>query len=145
MDSETRDRFMHKTQENVNRLIALISDITAITKLDNGEKLINVTDVNFHDLVFTLSNDFEESNLFEGKMTLSFDVPLNCEVFANEALLTGIISNLTRNAMLLFPKARYARWNISTKTTISTVSDSTTTASACRPSIFLIFSTASIA
>ncbi len=100
MDSETRDRFMHKTQENVNRLIALISDITAITKLDNGEKLINVTDVNFHDLVFTLSNDFEESNLFEGKMTLSFDVPLNCEVFANEALLTGIISNLTRNAML---------------------------------------------
>lgn len=100
MDAETRDRFLHKTQDNVNRLIALISDITAITKLDNGEKLINVTDVNFHDLVFTLSNDMEESNLFEGKMSFTFDVPLNCVVFANESLLTGVISNLTRNSVL---------------------------------------------
>jgi len=100
MDAETRDRFLHKTQDNVNRLIALISDITTITKLDNGEKLMNVTDVNFHDLVFTFSNDMEESNSLEGKMSFSFDVPLNCVVSANESLLTGVLSNLTRNSML---------------------------------------------
>ena len=100
MDPELRKKFISKARDNVDRLIALISDVTAITKLESGDKLVNLVDVNFHDLVFTLASDLEQTNFFEGKLTFRFELPLNCVVLANEALLTGVLMNLCRNSLL---------------------------------------------
>lgn len=98
MDIETRDKFLYKTQENVYRLSALIADITAITRLDNGEKLVNVTDVDFHDLVFSFENMLQETGLLQS-MTFTYDVPLQCMVLANEPLMHSVLLNLVKNAV----------------------------------------------
>lgn len=100
MDPALRKKFIAKACDNVDRLIALITDITTITKLESGDKLVNLVDVNFHDLVFTLASDLEQTNFFEGKIAFHFELPLNCIVLANEALLTGVLMNLCRNSLL---------------------------------------------
>ncbi|MCC8114936.1 MAG: hypothetical protein LIP03_13290 [Bacteroidales bacterium] len=98
MEPATRQRFLLKTQQNVHRLSSLIADITAITKLESGGKLVNVTDVNFHDLVFTFEKYLSETHLMEKGMTFSYDIPLNCVVVGNESLLTSVLLNFTKNS-----------------------------------------------
>lgn len=99
MDDATRERFLHKTQESVHRLTALINDITLVTKLDSGGKLVNVSEIDFHDLVYRFDNYLNESKVLQGKMKFTYDIPLNCKVFANESLLTAALLNLTKNAV----------------------------------------------
>lgn len=99
MDAETRERFMLKTQQNVHRLSALIADVTAITKLESGGKLVNVSEVDLHDLVFTFDNYLTENGLLQGKMKFIYDVPLNCFVLGNISLLTAVLTNFTKNSL----------------------------------------------
>lgn len=99
MDVETRDKFLFKTQQNVHRLTALIADVTAITKLESGGKLVNVSDVDLHDLVFTFDNFLTENDLLQGKMKFVYNVPLNCRVLANSSLLQSVLVNFTKNSL----------------------------------------------
>lgn len=99
MDAATRDRFIQKAQDNIHRLTSLINDITAITKLESGGKLINITEINFHDLTFSFENFLKEGNVLQGKMTFTYDLPLNCLVFGNESLLQTILLNLVKNSV----------------------------------------------
>ena len=97
MNEESRKRFIAKALEHVNRLVNLIADVSAITRLEEGGDLINTEPVNFHDLVYTLANDFEASGSL-GSMTFDFDIPLGTEIMGNYNLLTGAIINLAKNA-----------------------------------------------
>lgn len=99
MDPETRDKFLLKTQQNVHRLSSLIADVTAITKLESGGKLVNVTEVDLHDLVFTFDNYLTENGLLQGKMKFFYNVPLNCRILGNASLLTAVLTNFTKNAL----------------------------------------------
>ncbi len=53
MDAATRDRFIARSRENVDRLCSLLSDVSAMTRLEEGAGNVPVTGVDFHDLVFT--------------------------------------------------------------------------------------------
>lgn len=99
MDVETRDKFLFKTQENVHRLSAIIADITAITKLESGGKLVNVEELDLHDLLFTFDNFITENDLLKGKMKFHFDVPLNCRVMANNSMLQSVLTNFVKNSL----------------------------------------------
>lgn len=98
MDEATKQRFLQKTHQNVHRLSALISDVTAITRLESGDKLVNCTEVDFHELVFSFAHYISEVDLLEGKMQFSYDVPMECKVLGNESLLHAMLLNLTKNA-----------------------------------------------
>ncbi len=98
MNEESRKRFIAKALEHVNRLVNLIADVSAITRLEEGGDLINTEPINFHDLVYTLANDFEASGSL-GSMSFDFDIPLGIEVMGNYNLLTGAIINLAKNAV----------------------------------------------
>lgn len=98
MNIDTRDKFLFKTQDSVHRLSALINDITQLTKLDNKGKLVNLMEVNFHDLAFSFDNFLHESHVLPKSMTFTFDLPLGCFVKANEQLLHSVLLNLTKNA-----------------------------------------------
>lgn len=98
MDAETHDRFLLKTQESVHRLSQLILDVSTITRLDSGGKLVNLSEVNFHDLVFTFANYAKENEVLKKSMKFCFNVPLDCIVLGNESLLTSVLTNLTKNA-----------------------------------------------
>lgn len=97
MDEATRTHFLKRTHENVERLCNLLSDVGAITLLEDGAKNIPVSDVDFHDLVFAIENDLRISGL-AGNMKFNYDIPLDCVVRGNSNLLTGLVSNLIKNA-----------------------------------------------
>ncbi len=97
MDKSSEMHFLTKAQEHVNRLVNLISDVSAITRLEEGGELINTEELNYHDLVYTLASDLEESKVL-GAMTFDFDVPMDCVVNGNYNLLMGMLLNLAKNA-----------------------------------------------
>lgn len=99
MDAETRTRFLQKTHKNVHRLSALIADVTAITRLECGDKLVNTTDVDMHELVFSFAHFLHEGNVLQGKFIFEYDVPMDCVVLANESLLHSMLLNLVKNAV----------------------------------------------
>lgn len=98
MDPETRKRFLIKAQQSVHRLTALIADITAITKLESGGKLVNVEETNLHDLVFKLDNYVTENKLL-GRMQFNYDIPMNCMVLGNDTLLSSVFLNFIKNSV----------------------------------------------
>lgn len=97
IDDATRTRFLTRTQENVERLCNLLSDVSTMTRLEDGTGNIPVAEIDFHDLVFTIESDARMSGI-TGNMKLYFDLPLDCKVKGNTSLLTGLVSNLIRNA-----------------------------------------------
>lgn len=97
MDADTRYHFIAKAQQHANRLVSLIADVSAITRLEDGGELISTEELDFHDVAFTISNDLEESGIL-GDMVFNFDVPLDCKIMGNYNLLNGMIMNLCRNS-----------------------------------------------
>lgn len=97
MDADTRMHFIRKAREHALRLVSLISDVSAITRLEEGGEVINTEELNFHDLVYTMADDIEESNVL-GDMKFTFDIPLDCTIQGNTNLLNGMLMNLARNA-----------------------------------------------
>lgn len=98
MDPDSRAHFLDKTSEHVERLVQLLNDLSAITRLEFGAQMINLEPINFHEIVFQAVSDFETSGML-GSMTFNYDIPTFCRVIGNEALLTGVINNLTKNAV----------------------------------------------
>ena len=97
MDADTRNHFIRKALEHANRLVSLISDVSAITRLEDGAEMISTEELDFHDIAFNLANDIEESGVL-GNMEFRYDVPLDCKVKGNYNLLNGMLMNLARNA-----------------------------------------------
>ncbi|MCI9606996.1 MAG: HAMP domain-containing histidine kinase [Muribaculaceae bacterium] len=97
MDEATKARFLSRTQENVERLCNLLSDVSEITRLEDGAGNIPVAEVDFHDLVYTIESDLRVSGL-AGNMAFKYDIPLDCVVKGNAGLLSGLVSNLIKNA-----------------------------------------------
>ncbi|MDE6652209.1 MAG: hypothetical protein K2K08_07375 [Paramuribaculum sp.] len=97
MDEATKNHFLNRAYENVERLCNLLTDVGAITLLEDGAKNIPVSEVNFHDLVFTIEHDLRITGI-AGNMKFNYDIPLNCYVKGNTNLLSGLISNLIKNA-----------------------------------------------
>lgn len=98
MDDATRTYFLQRAQDNVGRLCNLLNDVSAMTRLEDGSGNIPMTEVNFHDLVFTVDNDMTAAGELKN-MTFSFDLPLDCIVRGNSTLLVGAVSNLIKNAV----------------------------------------------
>ncbi|MDE6287934.1 MAG: HAMP domain-containing histidine kinase [Muribaculaceae bacterium] len=98
MDSESRQHFLRKVSEHVDRLTQLLNDLSSITRLEYGSQMITTEPVNFHEIVFQCVCDFETSGLLHD-MTFNYDVPTYCKVIGNETLLTAMITNLTKNAV----------------------------------------------
>lgn len=99
MDDATRQRFLLKTHENVHRLSSLIADVTVITRLESGDKLVNMTEVDFHELAFSFSHFLDEGNVLQGKMGFYYEMPVDCRVQANESLLHSMLLNFVKNSV----------------------------------------------
>lgn len=99
MPEEKRKKFMVDLHNNVERLTNLITDITAITKLEAGGKYTNVTCINLHDFAFNFAEYVEASGMLQDKMTFTYDIPLNCKVVGNESLLQTVLTNFVKNSV----------------------------------------------
>lgn len=94
---ELRDKFLQSARQNVERLVNLLSDVSSMTRLEEGSGSIPLREVDFHDLVYSIDNDLAVTGL-AGTMKFTFDIPIDCAVKANANLLNGMVSNLIRNA-----------------------------------------------
>lgn len=99
MDDKTRTYFLSRAKDNVDRLCNLLSDVSTMTRLEDGSGNIPVTAIDMHDIVYTIENDFITSGQNNG-MTFEFDIPLDCEVLGNANLLVSVITNLIRNSVV---------------------------------------------
>lgn len=97
MDESSQRHFLLKAQEHVNRLVNLITDVSAITRLEEGGELISTEELDFHDIAFTIANDLKESGAL-GAMEFNYSVPLDCKIRGNYNLLSGMLLNLAKNA-----------------------------------------------
>ncbi|MCM1484320.1 MAG: HAMP domain-containing histidine kinase [Muribaculaceae bacterium] len=98
MDDALRNQFLLRAQSNVNRLCSLLSDVSIMTRLEEGAGNIPTAEVDFHDLVYGVENDVTASGVL-GDMTFHYDVPMDCSVKGNANLLTGMLTNLIRNSV----------------------------------------------
>lgn len=98
MDAEQRNYFLGKAQANVERLVSMMNDLSTMTRLEESHDRIPLTAIDFHDLVFSLAEDLENSGII-GDMTFVQNIPTDCQVYGNGELLIGMLSNLARNAV----------------------------------------------
>lgn len=97
MPESLRNNFINKAREHVDRLTQLLKDVSSITRLEEGSAQVEITDFDFHDLVYNIANDLEVSDLL-GQMTFEWDIPFDTWVRGNYTLLNNAIMNLVRNS-----------------------------------------------
>lgn len=98
MGEEQRRKFLVKVGDHVDRLTQLLDDLSSITRLEDGSQMISVEPLDFHEVVFNTVNDLEDSGILNG-MEFNYDIPTYCRIIGNEALLSAMINNLTKNAV----------------------------------------------
>ena len=98
MDPESRRHFILKAQEHANRLVQLVADVTAISRLQEGRAAINLEDIDYHDVVYTVGADAVDSGTI-GSLQFENGVEPGTHVMGNYNLLTGMLMNLVRNAV----------------------------------------------
>ncbi len=99
MDPQTQHYFLQRALDNVERLCSLLNDVSTMTRLESGAGKINFTEINIHDLVYTVHNDLLQAGAL-GDLKFEINIPLECTVYANANLLTSAINNLIKNAVL---------------------------------------------
>lgn len=100
MPEDIKQKFLKKIQLNVNRLTELIANVAVITKYEHGENVVSLSEINFHDLVYTFADELKIADKGKNVLPFTFDVPLKCNVLGNEALFRSLLSNLLRNSRL---------------------------------------------
>ncbi|MDE6317968.1 MAG: HAMP domain-containing histidine kinase, partial [Muribaculaceae bacterium] len=92
MDDASRTHFLRKASEHVDRLVNLIADVSAITRLEEGGDMISTEELDYHDVAYTIASDLDESGAM-GNMVFKWNVPLDCKIMGNYNLLSGMLLN----------------------------------------------------
>lgn len=101
MDEATKNKFLNRVIENVDRLNSLISDISVIAQLEEMSSCIDISDVDFYDVVLKIDDDVKFTSVgISNNMTFSYDIPSDCHVRGDRELLTSVLLNLIRNSIL---------------------------------------------
>ncbi|MDE5980061.1 MAG: HAMP domain-containing histidine kinase, partial [Muribaculaceae bacterium] len=65
MSADERNYFLGKAQSNVERLVSMMNDLSTMTRLEESNGKSPISDIDFHDLVFSLAEDFTQSGLLK--------------------------------------------------------------------------------
>lgn len=98
MSDADRTHFLTKAQENVERMISMMDDLSKITRLEESKDAITISDIDFHELIFSVAEDLEQSGVLES-MDFTYNIPHDCHVYGNGELLIGALLNLAKNAV----------------------------------------------
>ena len=98
MKEETRQHFLLKSQEHIERLCHILNDLSTMTRLEDGQQSITLEKLDFKEFVDNIANEIIDCGL-NGNMTLNVDIPHSCPIQGNNTLLSTAIINLVRNAV----------------------------------------------
>lgn len=98
IDANMRKHFLKKCLDNTARLQNMAYSLSVITRIENGQEVIQMSDVN---LVDTLVNVIEDLTpiLEKAGITVENNLPKEFIVRSNTNVLYNIFSNLTKNAI----------------------------------------------
>lgn len=98
MPAAMRDNFISKARDHAERLSQLLKDVSSITRLEDGSQQVEISQFDFHDLIYNIANDLDASHVNED-VSFEWDVPFDTVVSGNYTLLNNAIMNLIRNAV----------------------------------------------
>lgn len=98
MDVESRQHFLSKTQQHVERLCTMLDDLSTLTRLDEAGGMITPREVDMNILLADLTDEIDDSGI-GGDMTFIYDVPAHCIVCGSETLISAALMNLVKNAV----------------------------------------------
>lgn len=97
---ELRKKFLESTGRNVVRLVKLVEDLDAITKLESGEQPLFKQNFIIQDLI---KESFEDLQLKAKDFDIKFSIKKGCEqpiaVYADEEKIRRVLTNLIENAI----------------------------------------------
>ncbi len=91
-------RFLQTIEKHADRLTYLIEDLLTISRLESGQIVLHLQDVDLHDVVERVLGDLH-SRAPEKKVTLENQVPLGLLVRADADRLQQVLFNLVDNAI----------------------------------------------
>ena len=98
MTEEERNSFIAKSYAHCQRLTQLLTDVSTITRMEDGSSRIEREIVDLHTIINEIASDV--ALLPDDKrMRMNIDLPSPMPVYGNSTLLISIIKNLTDNAI----------------------------------------------
>lgn len=98
MDVEQIWHFVDKAREHMDRLCALLNDLSTITRLEDGATSIMTEAVDMYTLIYNIASEME-TTFGDCRMKFIHDIPKPCIVEGNAGLLYGVVMNLVRNSV----------------------------------------------
>ncbi len=97
-DPQQAGRFLQKIDKHSDRLLFLIEDLLAISRLESGQVALNVQQVDLHDLAQRVLDDLA-ARATGRKTTLENLIPADMTVWADADRLQQVLFNLADNAI----------------------------------------------
>lgn len=97
MPEELKRKFLMRAQQNIDRLVNLVNDVSMVMRLQENGAPIECTLLNFHDVIVQLDEDIAQGHIIDN-MIFTYDVPEDCMIMGHESLLTNALLNLIYNA-----------------------------------------------
>ena len=98
MTEEERNSFIAKSYAHCQRLTQLLTDVSTITRMEDGSSRIEREMVDLHTIINEIASDV--ALLPDDKrMRMNIDLPSPMPVYGNSTLLISSIKNLTDNAI----------------------------------------------
>ena len=97
MPEELKRKFLMRAQQNIDRLVNLVNDVSMVRRLQENGAPIECTLLNFHDVIVQLDEDIAQGHIIDN-MIFTYDVPEDCMIMGHESLLTNALLNLIYNA-----------------------------------------------
>jgi two-component system, OmpR family, phosphate regulon sensor histidine kinase PhoR len=100
-DAEINMKYLKRTDKNINRLISIVQDLETISKLETGERLL---DIQVFDIVLLISEVFEMQEIRANKkrITIKFskNYPEPILVRADKKGIMDVLGNLIINSII---------------------------------------------
>jgi len=97
-DPQQAVRFLQKIDKHSDRLLFLIEDLLAISKLESGQVALNLGHIDLHDLVQRVLDDLA-ARAATRKTKLENQIPAQTTVWADADRLQQVLFNLADNAI----------------------------------------------
>jgi len=97
-DPEMCARFLRTIEKHTDRLTYLIEDLLTVSRLESGQIIMNLHDLDFHDEAARVLDDLQ-ARAAEKRVTLQNDVPAGLLVRADADRLQQVLFNLVENAI----------------------------------------------
>ena len=98
MTDKERDTFIAKSYAHCQRLTQLLTDVSTITRLEDGSARIERESIDLHSIISEIASEVALMS-DDKRMRMNIELPSPMLVNGNSTLITSIFKNLTDNAI----------------------------------------------